>query len=201
MAVKRATKAKAAGPESKQPRSMAAQRAAESDGDYSHYLDKAPTDLQERFAEWLQSDAVGFDPTAAKTKAVAFSEGVRLGVALRMKFQASPENQEVLEEQRMAREEEAAKPKAKRSTKKAKVAPEEDSEEDLEEDDDLEPEDSDEEGPEANEEEPEEEPEPKPKPRRASRARATSGTASATAVKGKRPARRTAATKNAPAPF
>lgn len=71
--------------------------------DLEVYLTKPPTDLQYRFAEWIR-DQVGYDPTKAKTKEDAFNEGVRLGTALRMIFQASPENQQVLEDRRAERE-------------------------------------------------------------------------------------------------
>lgn len=99
-----------------------------SEVDLESYLTKAATDLQTRFAEWLK-DQVGYDPTKAKTKEEAFNEGVRLGTALRMVFQASPENQEVLAERRAEREEadadskpaKKAAPAAEKSTpKKAK---------------------------------------------------------------------------------
>lgn len=208
MAAKRMIK-KTAAPE--QNRSAAAQRAAESDGDFSHYLDKEPTDLQARFIDWLQGDSVGFDPTAAKTKADAFSEGVRLGVALRMRFQASPENQEVLEEQRAKREaggDEDEAPKPKRAAKKAAApakrtktrAQEAEEEEPEDSDDDLEPE-EDLEEPEEAEEAAEEEPEPAPKPKRA-RASRTSSAAAGGSSTAKRPARRTrASAKSTAAPF
>jgi hypothetical protein len=67
---------------------------AETTIDYPKYLEKAPTALQERFAGWLQSEAVGYDPSKAKSKVEAFEEGVRLAVALRIPFQASDFNRE-----------------------------------------------------------------------------------------------------------
>src|SRR6266436_3943409 len=107
--------------------------------DYPSYVGKAPTDLQGRFAAWIP-EVTGYDPTSAKTKEAAFNEGVRLGVALRMKFQASPENQELLEARRAAIEEAKAapKPKAKRGRKPKEVEPE-----DVEPDEDDEPEEDD----------------------------------------------------------
>jgi len=94
-----------------------------SEVDLSSYLDKTPTDLQERFAAWLK-DAVGFDPSRAKTKEDAFNEGVRLATAMRMIFQASAENQEVLEQRRVEREQgvEEETPKAKKAAKAAAPA-------------------------------------------------------------------------------
>jgi hypothetical protein len=73
--------------------------------DYSIYLDKEPTDLQERFVPWL-IEKVGYDPNGAKTKAAAFAAGVRLAVSLRIPFQASPENREATEQRRVQRDEE-----------------------------------------------------------------------------------------------
>jgi len=93
--------------------------------DYTKYVGKAPTDLQERFAEWIL-DKTEYDPSSEKTKAAAFAEGVRLGVALRMPFQRSDENQAVLEERREANEAKTAAKPAKKATKKAKPAPDED---------------------------------------------------------------------------
>lgn len=87
--------------------------------DLESYLAKPPTDLQERFAEWIR-DQAGYDPTRAKTKEEAFTEGVRLSTALRMIFQASPQNQEVLEARRAEREEGTAAPA--KAPKKAAAA-------------------------------------------------------------------------------
>lgn len=99
--------------------------AAEVEKDYSTYLDKAPTDMQDRFRAWIE-EVVGYNPATAKTKAEAFAEGARLATALRMDFQSSPENQEHLaarkaeiEAERAAR---AAKPK--RKTRKPKATDE-----------------------------------------------------------------------------
>lgn len=95
--------------------------------DYTKYLDKEPTDLQERFGAWL-IDKVGVKFGTKKEEA-AFLEGVRLATALRMPFQRSPENQEASPMVRANRT--AAAPKkstAKKSTSRAADA-EEDEEE------------------------------------------------------------------------
>lgn len=170
--------AKAAVPEY-EPRSAAARRRLEGEErDYTLYLDKAPTDLQDRLADWL-IDKVGveFDDDAEEQ---AFREGVRLCGALRMDFQASPENQTVLAERRAAKaagddEEDEAPAKPKKSTgKKAKPKKVVDDEPDDEED-----------------EEDEQAPAPKPKARRATKAKA--------AADSKPKARRTAKTRKAAA--
>lgn len=75
--------------------------------DYTKYLDKAPTELQERFAIWVQ-EKTGFEANGCKTKQEAFEQGVRLGVALRMAFQASPENREAHAQRRAERAQAAA---------------------------------------------------------------------------------------------
>jgi hypothetical protein len=109
--------------------------------DYTVYADKEPTDLQSRFGEWV-IDKTGIEFSTKKEEA-AFKEGVRLGTALRMQFQASPENQEVLEARKAAVEERKAAPKPatkKRGRPKAEVEPDEldeEPEEDDEEDDDI----------------------------------------------------------------
>ena len=104
--------------------------------DYKAPLGKKATPLQERFAGWLQSDAVGYDPATAKSKREAFEEGVRLAVSLRIPFQASDFNREATAAERARREEErAAKAKAEpkaedapapskpKATKASKAAP------------------------------------------------------------------------------
>lgn len=88
--------------------------------DYTKYADKAPTDLQERFSDWLL-EQVGLE-FGTKKEEIAFREGVRLATALRMPFQRSPENQEVLASRRAEIEEERAKP-AKKTTAAKKAAP------------------------------------------------------------------------------
>lgn len=102
---------------------------AEIEKDYTVYVDKDPTDLQTRMTDWVL-DKTGYDPAKAKTKAQAFADGIKLGVALRMEFQASPENQELLAEARRRFAEEQAKPKPvkakKTKTKKPAPEPEED---------------------------------------------------------------------------
>jgi hypothetical protein len=96
--------------------------------DLTTYAEKAPTDLQSRFAEWIP-DQTGYNPNSAKTKAEAFNAGVRLATALRMVFQASPENQAALEQARAAAEqakvdrENAAEEKPAKAAKAAKAAP------------------------------------------------------------------------------
>jgi hypothetical protein len=86
------------------PISRAAQRALEIEEDYPKYADKAPTDLQERLADWImEKTGVTF---ATKKEEAAYREGVRLAVALRMKFQASPENQAAIAERAASREDE-----------------------------------------------------------------------------------------------
>jgi hypothetical protein len=86
---------------------------AEEEQDFTGYAEKEPTDLQTRFTDWIP-EVTGFDPNGCKSKAAAFAEGVRLAVSLRMPFQRSPENQELLAERRAAagtRAEEPAAPK------------------------------------------------------------------------------------------
>jgi outer membrane biosynthesis protein TonB len=113
----------------------------EKEVDLTAYLNKPATDLQERFAEWLMDgDIVGYDPNSAKNKTEAFKEGVRLATAMRMVFQASPENKAANAERKAARgaeEEEApakpvkatAKGAPKKAAKRAPVVEEEPEEE------------------------------------------------------------------------
>ena len=87
----------------------------ETSPDLSAYLEKEPTDLQARFAEWLKDEEiVGYDPSKAKNKEEAFNEGVRLAVALRMTFQASPENREANASRKTSKGEDEA-PKGKKA--------------------------------------------------------------------------------------
>jgi hypothetical protein len=74
--------------------SLAAAKAAEQpDRDWSGYRDKPPTDTQARMADWvIEKTGLSFSSKAAEA---AFRDGIRLGVALRIPFQASPENQAV----------------------------------------------------------------------------------------------------------
>lgn len=92
--------------------------------DLAVYLEKAATDLQSRFGDWLV-EVVGYEPSKAKTKDEAFREGVRLATALRMPFQRSDENQGVLSERRAEQAEPEKPVKAVRATKKTAAASEE----------------------------------------------------------------------------
>jgi hypothetical protein len=88
------------------------------------YKDKESTAVQERFADWL-IEKLELEFPNAKAEA-AFREAVRLATALRMIFQASPENQDARTAARAEREEvRSAKPK-----KTAKAKPVEDETED-----------------------------------------------------------------------
>jgi hypothetical protein len=69
--------------------------------DLTTYADKAPTLLQERFADWL-IEQVGVNFATQKEMA-SFREGVRLSTALRMRYQASDENKAANEEERAQR--------------------------------------------------------------------------------------------------
>lgn len=120
--------------------------------DYSVYRDKPPTDLQERMADWVldQFDVVAHDEDGGELELdeASFREGIRLGVAFRMIFQASPENQAVLAENKARRlaEEEDVKPtpKAKPARKTAKAAVVNEEAEEAEEEEDAEPEEAEE---------------------------------------------------------
>jgi len=60
--------------------------------DYAVYSNRTPTSLQRRFGDWLIDKLeVEFKSKVAEE---SFREGVRLAVALRIPFQASPENRE-----------------------------------------------------------------------------------------------------------
>lgn len=97
---------------------------AESNGakDYTTYAGKAPTDLQGRFADWV-IEKVGLTFATAKEEK-QFRDGVRLGTALRIPFQASPENQDVRAQAAVTRAEAPVeKPaKAAKAVKAAKAA-------------------------------------------------------------------------------
>ena len=100
--------AAAAAPTRGRGRAAAPPAEPETDGpeDYTVYRDKEPTAKMTKFADWIidnvyEGELVNED---FKTKEDAFREGVRLGGTLRMKFQASPENQADLEAARAARE-------------------------------------------------------------------------------------------------
>lgn len=170
------------------PRSKAAASAATEEIDYTAYADKQPTDLQARFTEWIL-DKTEVDPAGFKTKQAAFEAGARLAVALRMKFQASPENQAVLEERRNGSaqedEEEAPKPKRKAAARKGRakaVEPEEEPDEPELDDEDEE----------------DEEPEPEAKPARRTRAASKKTNAPAKPAAGRRRAKATAKSGDAP---
>lgn len=90
--------------------------------DVKSYLDKAPTTLQARFADYLQEE-VGYDPNSAKNKTEAFREGVRLGVALRMIFQASDYNRDARAAEQAERAESKEAAPAKAAKAPAKAAP------------------------------------------------------------------------------
>lgn len=150
--------------------------------DYSLYLEKAPTALHERFADWIL-EKTGYEPTDEEE----FRTAVSLSTALRMEHQRSPENQEVLAENRAKaaaakeeRESAPAKPRG-RPKKRAAVEEPEDIEEDVEEDE-------------------EEAPAPKRRPARA-KAGATTKTAAktgATRARRARPAAKKATKEEAP---
>jgi len=112
--------------------SASAAKAAESARDFTKYADKEPSDLQKRFAEWIL-EVTGYEPDDMD----AFNEGVRLATALRMAFQASPENQEVLNARREAAEAKRTavkEPKPKKAKTPKKVEPEAEADEDDDED-------------------------------------------------------------------
>jgi len=93
--------------------------------DYSDYKDKPATDLQARFAVWVK-EQLGLEFSSKKEEA-AFDEGIRLGTALRIQFQQSPENQAdkaEKAEQRAAKKAAAAEaaPKGKKGKGKKAVA-------------------------------------------------------------------------------
>lgn len=102
-----------------------AKKEAVEEVDYTVYADKAATDLQERFGDWLV-EQVGLS-FSTKKEEVAFKEGVRLATALRMPFQRSPENQEILEDRRGAAK--PVKAVAKKTAKRAPVVEEEEDDE------------------------------------------------------------------------
>jgi hypothetical protein len=92
---------------------------------FTDYLDKEPTPLQARFPDWLV-EKVGITFGTAKEMA-AFREGVRLSTALRIPFQASPENRAARDgatAKKTARPAAAAAEPATKATRKAAVAKE-----------------------------------------------------------------------------
>lgn len=97
--------------------------------DLTVYKDKAPTDQQTHFWEWIE-EQTGYNPDAAKSKRDAFQNGVRLAKALVMVHQASPEWRAYREEllaakarEKAAAEAEVARPAKKAAKKAAPAAP------------------------------------------------------------------------------
>ena len=179
-----------------QPASVAAQKAAEAEEDYTKYADKAPTDLQKRFGEWILDKV---DPEIENEE--DFLEGVRLGVALRMKFQASPENQEVLAANRSkvaTEDDDEEKPAPKRRGRPAKAV-EPEPEEEPEEDDGLE--DGEDEDEDEESEESEESVEETPAPTKTRGARGGTRGAPRTARAATKPAPRAKTSNKPAAPF
>lgn len=85
------------------------------DPQYAAYVDKEPTELQVRFGQWIQ-EKTGYEPDM---------DTLKLAVFLRIPFQASPENQAVLEEKRKKNEAKAAKRAARAAEAEAAAAAEE----------------------------------------------------------------------------
>lgn len=80
---------------------------------YDKYLTAPPTPLMQHLEQWIK-DKTGFDPSDARTKADAFSMGLRLTVALRGYHQESEENQTRLAANRRAANERDAAAIARR---------------------------------------------------------------------------------------
>ena len=106
---------------------MAKEETEAAEVDYTKYVDKPATGLQEHLTNWIKEQTgVTF---ATKKEEAAFDLGVKLTVFLRMRHQASPENQDRIAEQEAAREEREAEkaqktsaksePKAEKTAKKA----------------------------------------------------------------------------------
>lgn len=92
---------------------------AEQEPDYTYALGQAPTSLQRRFADFIMSEEVGYNPATAKSKEEAFREGVRMAVQLRIPFQASATNREATEQERLERQEAKAVEKAEKERLRA----------------------------------------------------------------------------------
>lgn len=112
------------------PRSKKSMAKQLTDEEIKAYNGKASTAVQTRYADWL-IEKLEIEFTGSKKEAEAkealFRETVRVSTALRMIFQASPENQEAREEGKAEREEAqeakaAEKAKAKADKKAAKAA-------------------------------------------------------------------------------
>lgn len=91
------------------------------DEEILEYKNKEATTVQERYADWL-IEKLQLEFPNPKSEA-AFREAVRLATALRMIFQASPENQEARENARSEREEAPAPAKPAKAAKAAKAQP------------------------------------------------------------------------------
>lgn len=94
--------------------------------DLSVYLTKEPTTLQGEFADWIIAKTG--KTFKSKAEEAAWRDGVRISVALRMKFQASPENQAVRSravtaDKVKAAQAEKATAQAAKPAKAAKAAP------------------------------------------------------------------------------
>lgn len=109
-------KAKGNPPKTQGDKKMAKQM---SDEKILAYKDKEATAVQERYADWL-IEKLQLEFSNAKAEA-AFREATRLATALRMIFQASPENQGERESAKEAREEAAAAKAQAKKDKKAKA--------------------------------------------------------------------------------
>jgi hypothetical protein len=94
---------------------MAAKTRPGPDPAYAKYLDKEPTELMEHITQWIL-DKTGADPTDMDS----FEMGVHLTVALRPAHQASEENQERLEQNRLAAEQLAQEKAARRQERATK---------------------------------------------------------------------------------
>lgn len=80
---------------------------------YAHLVDKEPTDLHKRFADWLvENTGLSEDEVDLKT--------VQLACSLRIPFQKSPENQASLESARAAAEDRIEERAAKAEERAAK---------------------------------------------------------------------------------
>ena len=97
--------------------------ATETEPDYTTALGKAPTSLQGRFADFIMSEEVGYDPASAKSKEAAFREGVRLAVALRIPFQASTTNREATAAERAERQAQIEADRVAKAAAPAKAVP------------------------------------------------------------------------------
>ena len=75
---------------------------------FTKLVDKDPSDLHERFAEWI-SETTGYEDVDVKS--------VQMACALRIEFQKSDENQAVLAERRAGAEEREAAREEKRQAR------------------------------------------------------------------------------------